>query len=380
MKPYSATELDTARGCLRKWAGKYASDWPRVPPGSSAALGIEGHGHAERYLKDGVAPPDTGIGQLVRAGLPFLPPPGSGEVEKKTTFTLDEGLPFVRVLDWRGPAYELPGVDCTLLDGPLAQLDHKFTKDPRRYGLWSDEDFLNNIQAVVYRLSEGDVPVFQRWLYYPTGSGRRVKPSDHALAYRDTRGAYERIVLPIVQAIEPWRGRKVDPNDVPGNSGHCDAYGGCDYRKLGVCNMTTAQVVANYFTLDGEETMATPDNSIWKKLALNGGNAAPAPAASAAAPAAPVFKFEFPASVAATAAAIAEVSKAPSVLTEAPPAVEAPAPEKPKKTRTRKEEEPEPRTAINGGLPPLTEHVPQWETLRLIGRAMIAAGKVLAGE
>jgi hypothetical protein len=310
-------------------------------------------------------------------------------------------------MDWHGPANVIPqsGWQGAAPD-VLAVLDHKFNKDIRRHGLWSEEKCLDDVQSLVYRLA---IPVMYpidpenvrtRWLYYPTAGARKPKPSDHALPYVAAREAFKRIVLPVIASMEPYRGTKVDPNGVPGNPGHCDAYGGCGYMKAGLCSMTRGQVATNYFT--GDDDMPTvPDNSIWKKLPLNGGpatsmppgsvthnvandgpsgNSASTPASRAPVPAAAApFKFEFPAPAAAVAAAPApyELSAA-AAEAGAEPAFQAP--EKPKKTRAPKAEAAAPENDPLPGVGAPYTPVDPFEALRLIGRAMIAAGKVLAGQ
>ena len=153
---------------------------------------------------------------------------------------------------------------------------------------------------------------------------------------------------------------------------------------MGLCSMTSGQTVANYFSQD-EDSMTTPDNSIWKKLPLNGGSAAaPAPAAPAAPPAAAApapFKFEFP-----TLAAKGpdEVSPAAPVIAALEGHVSPPVaaePEKPKAKRTPKAAEP----AIQISMEALAAaaELPRYQgddPLTRIGRALIAAGKALAGE
>lgn len=361
MKPFSASEIDTARGCMRKWAFRYASDTPKPLPKASAAQGSALHAIAEAYLRDGTPPPAEGLGALVRAGLPFLPPPGTGEVERRLQVDV-EGLPFTAVFDWAGRANLLPGHEHVANDF-VGILDHKTSKDPRRYGLWTDDDMLAAPQPIVYRLAFGPAPVVNRWLYYPTGSGRqRVKPSDHMLPYTATRGAFQRVVLPVVDNMLKWRGRKVDPLTVPGNPGHCDAYGGCDYRAAGLCNITASEHARHLF---GGNDMP----SIWDNLNPNG------PAATTGAPvvqsqtAPAAFAFQQPA-----------VVTTPTVPVDPAPAVA----EKPKRRRKAAETEivtyeDAAHLGVGARGSETVTIVPE-DTLTRIGRALIAAGKALVGE
>ena len=285
MRPLSATQIDTARGCWRKWAFRYRSDLPKPPEKPSAETGKALHAIQEAYLRDGIEPPPTPIGLLARRGLPFLPPPGSGLVEGNTPHTID-GIPFVILRDWYGKTDHVPG----LPPGGYVTIDHKTSKDPARYGLFARADALDNVQVLVYGdACEGEERYF-RWLYYPTGTGRaRVKPADHVITRREVRDGIERIVLPI--AAEILRHPAVAPLDMPPNTGHCDAFGGCEYRVH--CPTTAADHVTHIFggnvqTL-GQPTTPT-GKSLFEDLAARGASpavmsaAAPTPTAAPVAP------------------------------------------------------------------------------------------------
>jgi hypothetical protein len=299
-KPVSPSEHSTARGCLRKWAYRYASPTPKAPDKASAATGKELHTTQEAYLRDGVTPPATGLGLLARAGLPFLPAPGTMDVEAPFHTVID-GIPFFGFKDFRGLAADLLGFPA---GAHRAVGDHKTSKDPKKYGIWSMADRLDDTQSLVYAHDEpGDQPVGLRWLYYPTQGRAKPKPSDHILTRREIRGGLERVVLPLAEKIYRLRdGKQLDPLDIPPNAAHCNDFGGCDYgpRGLNTCNVTGAQTIASYFGGTGKEGFDM--SNLWDQLQAKGGhttadgvNGAPvtaAPAAAAAQPA-PGFAFSF---------------------------------------------------------------------------------------
>lgn len=385
--PYSASEIGTGRGCKRKHAFKYSTDLPRPPEGAGAALGKQGHKIQEGYLRDGTPPPSEGLGSLCRAGLPFLPPPKSGIVEgslggfddkHEPLPILIDGIPFIGFMDWHGPANQLPGWESLAAD-VVAVLDHKFTKDPGRYGLWTEAQRLDDPQSIIYRIAPTVMyaidpeSVLLRWLYYPTGNGRkRPKPADHKIAYRAARGAFERVVLPVIEGVQGHRGRLVDPMTVEPNPGHCDAYGGCEYRALGLCTVTNSQVANSLF--GGGKIMAEGQGNIWDAITPNGPPAAAQPAAPA---------FVFPGMQPATPPPAAQATApAPFVF----PGMQPPAPAAPPPV-VAQAAPPAPTVAPASlaatGLPTpaavQADVIAGRDPLVRIGHALIAAGRALAG-
>jgi hypothetical protein len=243
---------------------------------------------------------------------------------------------------------------------------------------------LNDEQALIYgdyAASTGAPYVYLRWLYFKKhqavlaqeleeyiaaggadaeyiekqkrGIARAphrasAKPSDLCAAPRELRGGVERVILPVVDQIVKWRGRLTDPLTAPPNPDHCDAFGGCEWRPH--CKVTTQQIASAIF---GGDDMA----SIWDKIQINGPTLTqPAPAETPAA--APGFNFN-----------IAAPAPAP-----APAPAQATAPLDNAKIAQRLEERlplhMQADAAPSGLGDPLVR----------IGRALIAAGRVLAGE
>lgn len=249
------------RGCERQWGYRYASRTPKPPTKPSAALGTELHAIQEAYLTYGTTQPDTGIGNLAREGIPHLPPPGSGRTEGAFLEKID-GIEFTGAIDWIGPPEAVPefppGADVVVLD-------HKTSSNPRKHGIWTRADRIDNPQCLIYGYVAGPERVGQRWLYYPTKGRSKPRPSDEILTRRELRGGVERIVLPLAEKILTLRDRERDPLSLQPNYGNCDAYGGCEYRAL--CQPTSNDVARSLF---GDHTMG-----LWDQINPNGAAAQP---------------------------------------------------------------------------------------------------------
>lgn len=389
-KPVSPSEVDKARGCLRAWAFRYASTVPRPENKASAATGGTLHKTAEGYLANGVIEGPEWAQEMLRAALPLLPRPGTTNVERKIEQAID-GIPFQGILDMHAYAPEQIFVG-----------DHKTSKDPKRYGVWTRADRLDDPQTLVYgTLGGNDLhDVFFRWVYYrktqalliaereladdPDRYERairtaprkpNVEASDCTLTAREIRGGLERVVLPIAQEIYTLREKELDPNDLPGNFDHCDAYGGCPYRS--VCHRSDDAIAAGIFA--GFGGSMTEQKDLFAELQMNG---APAAAPAAAAPAAFVFETAAkadPAPKAADPTAMAApsapalgsgIGRPPAPLEQAFPASGA-APAAPGPVYTQPLPSDAAQPSLDRGMSELCDR---------IGRALIAAGRVLTGE
>ena len=76
-KSISASQVSKHDECKRAWWFQYIMGLP-VPQKASAALGEAMHAQLEKYLNDGTPPDEsTPAGRIAKAGLKFLPKPGT---------------------------------------------------------------------------------------------------------------------------------------------------------------------------------------------------------------------------------------------------------------------------------------------------------------
>ena len=277
--PVSPSSID-AFECERKGAGQYIAKWPREQ-NASAALGSELHGIAEPYLIKGTQPDEfTKAGNLFVRGLPYLPPPGSGDVEGKRHIELD-GVPYVLVIDYRGR--KVPG-----FGGKRVVLDHKTSKNPKKYGLWGKPAFLQNPQSVLYStydiIQADDDEANLRWLYYRTSGSPKAEPSDCTLTRTELEDVFEDVVGSKAKRILHLRTVVTDPNELDPNTDVCDKYGGCPYhpRAGGQCTVTkTQQIRGAVRQVEKKETTMAEGNLLARiaarKAAAAAGGGASAP-------------------------------------------------------------------------------------------------------
>lgn len=309
-KPLSPSEIELGRACLRKWAAKYNSNWPREESAVSAMGGTALHALAETYLTTGAAPTRLdAFGEMFLEALPYLPRPGTGVCEGRQEATIG-GLPFVFVQDWYGPSDAIPGAP----KGMPATIDHKSSKDPKRYGVFGKAAHLDNPQTLVYlaRGASESNETFGRWLYYKKttaalqweraryielgGTDEETlakydralrtprKPqtitSDVVLTRAELRGGLERVVLPIGEKLYRMREKgKIDPLTLPPNPAECDAFGGCPHKKR--CNLSVYEQTKGYMSMASEApsfdlfTKLPPVNGPSAVAPVNGPSAAP---------------------------------------------------------------------------------------------------------
>jgi len=233
--PVSATQLDKF-GCPRRWAWEYVCGFKEERK-QATSLGSELHDdNAAPYLMHGRAPDEsTRAGALFKAGLKYLPPPGAGGVEGDYNATIS-GIGYRLIMDWFGPSDLLPKAP----KGLSATLDHKTSKNPRKYGLWGDDAFLTNVQSLLYlagaiiRIGHTDGDLFARWLYYHTGvKNPRAVPSDATLPAKRVVEAFGDIVHPRAYQIVQLRQKKdLRVLDLPYNLDKCKLYPphGCPHK------------------------------------------------------------------------------------------------------------------------------------------------------
>lgn len=255
--PQSATQIDTAKDCLRKWAFRYLTDLPKPEPGSGALLGQKIHAVAEAYLSKGTQPDrDIPEGEIFIGGLPFLPPPGSGGVEGRISIEIS-GILFTGFIDLRTRGSMLPQWPYGSV--PVV-LDHKTSSDPKKYGL-TTETLKTNIQTLIYGFYEMSVTkrdeIGFRWLYYKTKGRKLVYPVDVLMPRRQITDNFEKYVWSTAEKLHTLYEEKPDPNTLEPCTESCSKYGGCPYQ--GVCILTPAQKASGLMRLaqNKEEEMTS---------------------------------------------------------------------------------------------------------------------------
>jgi len=218
----------------------------REPKSESMKLGSELHKISENYLTRGEQPDRlTQAGQMFIAGLPFLPPPGSGGVEAEKVLDVS-GYQYFMAIDYQGPLPKLDGV---------WSLDHKTSKSPARYGLCQEyttdpdthkekKGFLDDVQAVIIAaaqlLETGASYAQLRWLYYKSVGAPIAIPRDIRLTRTQVEDAFGTLVHPLAERATALRSSNSHPLTLEPNPKRCHAYGRpCHYTEI--CNLSLSE-------------------------------------------------------------------------------------------------------------------------------------------
>lgn len=231
MPIFSASQIDTfdheRGGCERKWGFEKIEGLPR-PPNKYAQRGLDLHDVAERFLKSGILPPENEAGKVFRAGLPHLPPPGTGVTEGPFRFHPD-GEPYLIQgrIDWRALPGEISAFGIDLLD-------HKSTSS--KDWSWSKDEatLMKDAQGVIYsaytmhQLQRDTIRA--RWVNYRwTPERPKAKPVGFVMTLPHVAAEFERIKE--VCRRMAWRHeQKIRAVELPYNVAACDAFGGCPFR------------------------------------------------------------------------------------------------------------------------------------------------------
>lgn len=244
------TQVKRYRQCARLIGFIYVEDI-KPPPSPKQEFGSEGHKHLERWLKDGLMPPNTPSGRTAQQGLTLLPIPGPTLlVEHEISYAWGSSPVQIKGLvdcltKYKSESYE----DCGLL------IDHKFTSS-LKYAMSRDE-LLQDPQAIIYAvwpmLHWGLSTVVVRWIYYVASnpsSGIRVPAGVRAVEgifHRDDPifHAQLRALGKDLQAIYDIRTCGVKGIDLPPTPTSCGAYGGCYFQKK--CALSAEQRAQCYF-------------------------------------------------------------------------------------------------------------------------------------
>jgi len=236
----SASQIKNAFGkdapCARRWGFGYI-DGKKQPTSPQMQFGTDGHTHGENWLRHGKKPDDSAPGKAFAQGIKHLPAPGPHLlIEKKFEYKLTDEAWVIGYIDCVDPSGDLPLV-----------LDHKFTSD-MRYAM-SEADLLEDPQAQIYadwaRREYSVDEVNLRWVYYiASGKDMATRKPKGSKAVEGTIVKSDRwnMILGQADQLVDWR-RNVDKGeDLAANLNSCDAFGGCYYKKQGMCSAVPTTV------------------------------------------------------------------------------------------------------------------------------------------
>ena len=230
----SPSQISTFTRCQRRWffGSRMGIEQPQ---GAAAAIGEEGHNRTQSYLVAGTDPGKDELGDVVRAGLLFLPPPrsvSSAQVEK-----------WIRV---NAADHELPVDVVGQLDFEEPEIDRitDFKFRGRKASCTKPAHLYDDPQAVVYSFEylvrkSPLGPIRFRHLNFIREGGPAL-PVEIAYEYpSDLKERFDRVIR------EPmWEMRKAADaekvSDLPPNREACNDYGGCPYA--GVCLASEVQL------------------------------------------------------------------------------------------------------------------------------------------
>lgn len=228
---FSATQINTFLDCERKWALRYILGLPDRKEDGPRDFGKKVHAHQERWLKEGIAPPDTPTGRVMATAIKWLPNPGKALSEfpfewipNEQPFALRGFMDCLQV-----QADDVPWIEDTKVTG------HNFK--------WAKSvaDLKEDVQSIIYSayaLWKTQASLVRcRWLYClrTTGKVRPARPVDFEMGIEHVSEKLKlvcEIGCRMVLALE----QRVRPEDMPPRDA-CQKYGGCPY--LGKeCGMT----------------------------------------------------------------------------------------------------------------------------------------------
>ncbi len=232
-KHSSASQVNTAEACLRKWAfGKI--DKIRGKVGKGALLGTETHSQISDFYVNRQTFKFQGndrerhAANLATAIIAHLPPPQTPNVEIEKGWYLEvDGINFLMYIDIAIYDLEVPWVS-----------DHKTTSDFR----WAlnEDNIHNDAQAALYAMyamcRTGKTEVDLQWTYVRTKGSAQTLPIKKRVTLEMITPRMERSVETSkqLQLIRDTPGIKA--MDVSYDASACEMYGGCPYQDL--CNLT----------------------------------------------------------------------------------------------------------------------------------------------
>jgi hypothetical protein len=271
---FSASQIETAQMCLRKWAFDKIDRIPREDT-DATRLGTEVHEHLERYLKYAtVIDTSKFSGKIAMSGIQHLPPPKSLGLRVEEWFVRKYG----QITFWGKKDYSfMDYARCIPVVG-----DHKtcgaFT--------WakSEFDLQTTVQSGIYGWDameeEGTNIAELRWVYFRTKGGRASLPVFTQISRMQAEAVMESVMGTselLVEMLQTFsKGQAIE---APPNYSACEAFGGCPHKDK--CKPTAkAALVAIMTQKTNESLLADLKNRKMKKAA--GTPPAEAPAVVAA--------------------------------------------------------------------------------------------------
>ncbi len=263
---FSASQLETADMCLRKWAFDKIDRIPREEK-ESTILGSEVHDHLERYLKDAV-PIDTKIrsGKIAYTALDHIPIPKQPGMQVEEWFVRKRG----EVTYWGKKDAQLKEGD-SKYRGPVVY-DHK-TSGSFSWAK-SEEDLVEGIQSGMYAWDvmeeTGATEAQLRWTYMRTKGKAISLPVITNISREDAEAVMRRVdgisdeMVQLLKVLE-----KGEAIEAPANFSVCEAYGGCSYKHL--CNPSAIDALNAIMEQKVNESLLADLKNRKKKATAEGG-------------------------------------------------------------------------------------------------------------
>lgn len=249
---------------------------------SSAAMswGTDMHECLEHWLRDGTPPPATPWGRAARKSLVHLPPPSHNlDVERKWTIPLAElgGGDYTGAIDLcdLNLCLDAQGVRYVRMWDHKSCADTKWAKTPAE--LQQDISACAYAYWLLQQVPEA-TEVRCRWVYTQRDARSSV-PVDFVITRKQAAARWTK-TLDSVRQMQALLAAQTDPLQVPGNTDHCEAYGGCMY--LNTCYDPAPDVVDTFrpratLPVIQEERRAMAKSALLEKLRA-GLDSPPAPA------------------------------------------------------------------------------------------------------
>jgi hypothetical protein len=247
---FSASQIETAMLCFRKWAFDKIDRLPREET-EATALGSEVHDHLEKYLKYGT-PIDTSknSGKIAMSGIQHMPPPMAPGMQVEEWFVRKSGLATY----WGKKDYQFLGGYWGL---PLPIVgDHKtcaqFT--------WakSEKDLQETVQSGMYgwdAMEDAGKDLAQlRWAYMRTKGAKKSLPVITNISRMQAEDVMARVEDTSQVLIEMHKNLSMgEAIEAEPNFSACEAFGGCPRKPI--CKPTAASALDAMMTQKTNESV-----------------------------------------------------------------------------------------------------------------------------
>lgn len=248
----SASQIQTAKLCWRKWAWVYIAGEPKRET-AAKALGSKVHELLEAYMLSGTPPNPTEPWQFKDEGKVYfpgkiainminehLPAPGDAFVELEFKDEIEQGFFIVGKIDlnWMGA------------QGTAHLLDHKTSSDPIKWGKKPSE-LENDVQRIIYsahlaRVYPDAEKIQATWNY---GSTKGIKKHSYVSNYWDTAEnvlkKFDNEIIPFAAQMVDIKRKQIHPLELPFNADACGVFGGCPHKSL--CGLTSRERLGALF-------------------------------------------------------------------------------------------------------------------------------------